>query len=220
MPGKFNPPPGWPLPPTGWTPPVGWKPDPSWPEAPPDWSFWRDDPEAEGKQRWNSMGLRRKLAALLGTLLTIAALVLSYFAWVNPDPANQPSSMNERKTYLNKIESICSEAGATLDKVSMQDTTPVQYSERMEAVASTYATVLESWAALTPPTQADHKLILPTMDSLESMILSMREVANWMRLGHLQFASDEYERLREHGQEFRRTGREYGLDNCLRLAPQ
>lgn len=36
----FNPPPGWPKPPTGWTPPKGWQPDPNWPAAPPGWELW------------------------------------------------------------------------------------------------------------------------------------------------------------------------------------
>jgi hypothetical protein len=36
----FNPPPGWPAAPPGWTPPPGWKPDPAWPPAPADWTFW------------------------------------------------------------------------------------------------------------------------------------------------------------------------------------
>ncbi len=36
----FNPPPGWPRPPEGWTPPKGWTPDPAWPAPPPGWEFW------------------------------------------------------------------------------------------------------------------------------------------------------------------------------------
>jgi hypothetical protein len=36
----FNPPPGWPKPPDGWTPPKGWTPDPSWPAPPPGWQLW------------------------------------------------------------------------------------------------------------------------------------------------------------------------------------
>lgn len=36
----FNPPPGWPKAPEGWTPPEGWKPDPSWPNPPPGWQLW------------------------------------------------------------------------------------------------------------------------------------------------------------------------------------
>src|SRR6185369_13655667 len=36
----FNPPPGWPKPPQGWTAPNGWTPDPSWPKPPPGWELW------------------------------------------------------------------------------------------------------------------------------------------------------------------------------------
>lgn len=56
----FNPPPGWPKPPVGWTPPENWAPDPSWPAAPPGWTFWVQEaaptdpptqPEAETEQQ-------------------------------------------------------------------------------------------------------------------------------------------------------------------------
>lgn len=40
---RFNPPPGWPVPPTGFHPPPGWRPDPSWPPPPPGWHLWVDD---------------------------------------------------------------------------------------------------------------------------------------------------------------------------------
>ena len=40
---RFNPPPGWPVPPTGFQPPAGWRPDPSWPAPPPGWQLWVDD---------------------------------------------------------------------------------------------------------------------------------------------------------------------------------
>lgn len=43
MTARFNPAPGWPVPPEGWTPPAGWAPDPSWPAAPEGWQFWLDD---------------------------------------------------------------------------------------------------------------------------------------------------------------------------------
>jgi uncharacterized protein YlxW (UPF0749 family) len=39
----FNPPPGWPKPPAGWTPPKAWSPDPSWPAPPPGWELWISD---------------------------------------------------------------------------------------------------------------------------------------------------------------------------------
>jgi hypothetical protein len=41
----FNPPPGWPAQPQGWTPPDGWAPDPSWPPARSGWNFWVLAPE-------------------------------------------------------------------------------------------------------------------------------------------------------------------------------
>ena len=43
MAARFNPPPGWPPAPQGWTPPPGWAPDPSWPAPPPGWQLWVDD---------------------------------------------------------------------------------------------------------------------------------------------------------------------------------
>jgi hypothetical protein len=42
---RFNPPPGWPAAPPGWTPPLGWAPDPAWPPAPADWQFWTAPPD-------------------------------------------------------------------------------------------------------------------------------------------------------------------------------
>lgn len=36
----FNPPPGWPPAPEGWTPPPGWTPPDSWPEPPDGWQLW------------------------------------------------------------------------------------------------------------------------------------------------------------------------------------
>ncbi|GAA0917450.1 DUF4041 domain-containing protein [Nonomuraea longicatena] len=41
---RFNPPPGWPVPPRGWKPPQGWQPDPSWPPPPSGWEFWVAEP--------------------------------------------------------------------------------------------------------------------------------------------------------------------------------
>lgn len=40
---RFNPPPGWPPVPEGFTPEPGWQPDPSWPPAPPGWQLWVND---------------------------------------------------------------------------------------------------------------------------------------------------------------------------------
>lgn len=44
---RFNPPPGWPAPPSGWQPPAGWTPDPSWPDPPEGWELWVPDGDVE-----------------------------------------------------------------------------------------------------------------------------------------------------------------------------
>lgn len=38
---SWNPPPGWPAAPEGWTMPTGWQPSPDWPPAPAGWIFWQ-----------------------------------------------------------------------------------------------------------------------------------------------------------------------------------
>jgi len=40
---RYNPPPGWPPAPPGFTPAPGWRPDPSWPTPPPGWQLWVND---------------------------------------------------------------------------------------------------------------------------------------------------------------------------------
>ena len=51
----FNPPPGWPKPPTGWRPPAGWTPDPKWTAAPEGWQIWLSDGPAEPSKVPESM---------------------------------------------------------------------------------------------------------------------------------------------------------------------
>lgn len=46
---RFNPPPGWPAPPEGFTPDAGWQPDPSWPPPPPGWQLWVPDDQPAGQ---------------------------------------------------------------------------------------------------------------------------------------------------------------------------
>lgn len=47
---RYNPPPGWPPAPAGFSPQPGWRPDPSWPPPPPGWQLWvnDDDPAPQG----------------------------------------------------------------------------------------------------------------------------------------------------------------------------
>jgi hypothetical protein len=44
---RFNPPPGWPVPPHPWSPPAGFRKDDSWPDAPEGWQFWIEHTEIE-----------------------------------------------------------------------------------------------------------------------------------------------------------------------------
>jgi hypothetical protein len=37
---EFNPAPGWPASPQGWSPPPEWRPDPTWPSPPESWEWW------------------------------------------------------------------------------------------------------------------------------------------------------------------------------------
>jgi hypothetical protein len=46
----FNPPPGWPKPPSGWVPPRGWTPDPNWPPPPEGWRLWISNSESDQEQ--------------------------------------------------------------------------------------------------------------------------------------------------------------------------
>jgi hypothetical protein len=47
---RFNPPPGWPPAPPGWSPPSGWQPDPDWPPPPPGWQLWLPDSDSTAPQ--------------------------------------------------------------------------------------------------------------------------------------------------------------------------
>jgi hypothetical protein len=70
MPTRFNPPPGWPPAPPGWTPPPGWQPDPSWPAPPPGWPLWVEEADKPSRVKADSWWLIGGGAAIfLGALL-------------------------------------------------------------------------------------------------------------------------------------------------------
>lgn len=77
---RFNPAPGWPVPPRGWLPGPGWRPDPSWPTAPPEWPFLVDEPgESSGKVLVAALaaGIGFLLLVLVGVAGAVVALLLS-----------------------------------------------------------------------------------------------------------------------------------------------
>lgn len=69
---RFNPPPGWPPPPSpGWLPPPEWQPDPAWPPPPPGWQLVVDDPAPPGHAGQANWFLRHKLLTGLAALFAI-----------------------------------------------------------------------------------------------------------------------------------------------------
>lgn len=90
---RFNPPPNWPTPPSGWQPPTEWQPDPSWPAPPPGWQFWIEDlsgPErafpAQSSEQTHVRGRDRrhsKAKILIGLALCTALVAgIAIFAFV------------------------------------------------------------------------------------------------------------------------------------------
>jgi len=77
---RFNPPPGWPIPPEGWTPPPGWKPDPAWPTPPSGWHLLVPDDESEsdtGLNRSDTLPSAEALVARIANLETALAATQS-----------------------------------------------------------------------------------------------------------------------------------------------
>jgi hypothetical protein len=67
---RFNPPPGWPAAPDGWTPPPEWQPDPAWPAPPAGWQFWVDETPASPHRVMDSAwAIAGGTAVFLGSLL-------------------------------------------------------------------------------------------------------------------------------------------------------
>jgi len=74
---QFNPPPGWPPAPVGWTPPPGWQPDPSWPPPPPGWQLWVAAPTAKGRAMKIVLIIAGSVLAVIVALSIIGALTES-----------------------------------------------------------------------------------------------------------------------------------------------
>jgi hypothetical protein len=81
MPTRFNPPPGWPPAPPGWTPPPGWQPDPSWPAAPPGWPLWVEEADTPLRARTDAVWvIGGGVAVAVGAVLPfVSSPVYGYF---------------------------------------------------------------------------------------------------------------------------------------------
>jgi hypothetical protein len=208
----YNSPPEWPPPPPGWTPPPDWRPDPSWPPAQAGWNFWTYVPDRPAPSRGGVSTVRTKAGiglggwlALAGVVVSLVALVVGYLAWIHPDPANEVSSMNERASYLRQVDQMCSATGERLQGVSGTD---------YRTASQMLNELLQSWASLPLPRQADSSLVRPILDALEAMSLSLGEVQSWVEQGMADRAEDEFQRTIEHVASYRQSSRAYGLVVC------
>lgn len=149
----FNPPPGWPKPPEGWTPPNGWKPDPTWPTAPPDWQLWIPDETIAGDRIFD------------GDLDSSAAIQKSQVE----SESHSPTSMGQRIALLEAenaalrahLESFGTDPGKVIvldDERVLQDAgiyryhhpleNALAYRERLDGIAARIAEMIKADAAI------------------------------------------------------------------------
>jgi hypothetical protein len=134
---RYNPPPGWEVPPEDWTPPQDWKPDPSWPAAPEGWIFWLD-PEQRGKHRPRPRVSRKVvvmavIVALLGVGVTsyslpsrgpqgVALPVIVPVPTLGDDPSGATGSPRPRASKINGTAT----AGPTTGSAATASASPTQ----------------------------------------------------------------------------------------------
>lgn len=226
----FTPPPGWPETPRGWTPPKGWQPPPDWPDPPYGWSFWTwvDEPDAPGSasplldasrapaRSQFTKASRGRLGAAVGGVVAVAGLLVGLLAWLNPDPGSQLSTPEERRQYIAQVDALCVQTDNLGRQIPEPEDTE-QYAQAVEKEAAAFQTLLSKWSALSFPRDTDKAELLPTLDALEAMVFSMNDIAESMRLGLLEQANQEYNRMMEHRLEFRRLARKYGFNQCPNL---
>jgi hypothetical protein len=83
---RFNPSPGWPSVPDGWTPPPGWQPDPTWPAPPAGWQLWVDETPTSSHQAIDSAWvITGGTAVFLGSLLP-------FISFSDPEMAVNPGA--------------------------------------------------------------------------------------------------------------------------------
>src|SRR4051812_30068457 len=80
---RFNPPPNWPVSPTGWSPESGWEPDPSWGPAPVGWPLWVQEQSSNWFARHKA--LTGAGAAFVALLLLSGVVASRSDSWSNRD---------------------------------------------------------------------------------------------------------------------------------------
>ncbi len=159
---RFNPAPGWPAPPPGWTPPEGWVPDPSWPAAPPGWQFWVEVPgagAASGPSPAQPMGPAPapRRGGCAGPLLVIVFLiigvglvggVISALMWAGRSTETREFT-SESPTGSVRIEHSCG---------------PITVREGRPGLVTTRATIRYLWRQPTVSSTLDGDGVLVKVD--------------------------------------------------------
>ncbi len=149
----FNPPPGWPKPPKGWTPPHGWKPDPAWPAPPPGWQLWIPDGTPMGDSVFGSSS---------------DSSAATEQSQGEPEPQS-PTSMDQRIAFLEaentalrtRLESLGTDPANVIildDERVLQDAgiyryhhpleNAFDYRERLDDIAARIAETIKAGAAI------------------------------------------------------------------------
>lgn len=149
----FNPPPGWPKPPKGWTPPNGWRPDPAWPAPPLGWQLWVSDgisaedsviggdanPSAttqtfQGESETHSpTGTDQQIALLKAENAALRARLESF----GPDPDNIVALDDER---------VLQDAGIYRYHHPLENT--LAYRERLDAISTRLVEIIKAGTAI------------------------------------------------------------------------
>lgn len=87
---RFNPPPGWPPMPAGWTPPPGWTKPADWPEPPPGWQLWV--PAAGPQAQQKSWLMRHKVLTALGAFIALILFISVAAAAAGPTDTTTTAS--------------------------------------------------------------------------------------------------------------------------------
>lgn len=163
--------------------------------------------------------------AVAGVLVGLAALVIGWFAWLNPDPVGQPSPPEDRLSYIEQVDASCAEyleffATLALDGEVSSSEDLVRIIDDMRSSAQALDHLWQSWQAIAPPRDADYSILRPALDALESMRMSTDSVTDYLQRGLSGGAIDqavlasELEQLTTHSTDFRRLTREYGFSIC------
>ncbi len=104
---RFNPPPGWPVPPDGWRPPAGWQPDPGWPRPPDGWQWWLPDLPGGPQQGRHAVSPQAMApiprgsadtVLVTGSLLAVTGLMVvigSVMPWVSLGPLTASGTIGD-----------------------------------------------------------------------------------------------------------------------------